>query len=502
MLSLPFIYPDGALLPKLDDAVRRLQRAIQAPIEMIAASAISAVALACQRGYLVERKPGLVFPIGLAFITMALPSERKSSTDRRFLRAIRDYQDMMEGQTNARLKDWCASQIILNAKKTGISRAITKLISHGEDTSILEQQLETLLKTTSNKPKHTRLIAEKASADAILNFFHNYGNSCGVMVDEGSVFFDSSAAKHAGMFAKLWSSDELRLDRTNEESFTIRSPRLTMSIMAPPEIAHDFLATKGKHWRASGLLSRFLVSYPQSTMGTRFENVYFPVNADLGVYDERIREILSSAPCSGTVESVTLKFEEPARQELANYANFLESHIGPLGYFSDISDAASKMAENAARMAAIFHIFEGYEGSICLDTLNRAKVICNWHLSEFKRLFGQHPQIPTVQEDAMEVEKCIQGFYNEVGYGVPCPKNRISQYTRGAVRKDPQRRSAALAYLRQNGRIEFYNIPGDKTTYVRNLCINAGNFVDSNGPLSGALVQPPAQNQFRPAINC
>lgn len=475
MLSLPDQYPEGALLPELGEAVHRMHRSLQAPFPMIATSAIGAISLACQRGYLVERKPGLVFPIGLAFLTMAVPSERKSATDRRFLKPIRDFETRMESQTAGRMLEWRTSQAILNAKKVGVARAITRLISRGEDTSIFEQQLDVLLKAGSDKPQGIRLIVSDANAEAILNFLQNHGNSCGVMVDEGGIFFNSSAAKYAALFASLWSGDDVRYDRSGKDSFTVRSPRLTMSIMVQPAILQAFLANKGKYWRDSGLLSRFLVSYPISTIGFRPEDVNFPITADLASYDARIQEILSRFSCSGSVESVTLKFEESARRSLAEYANFIEMHIRPFGFFSDISDSASKIAENAVRMAALFHVYEGFDGLITTDTLNRAIVICNWHLSEFKRLFGHYPQVSTLEQDALDIERCIREFHEELGYHLLCRKNRVSQYGANSLRKDPQRRTAAFIYLRQTGRIQFETRLNDKTTYVKLTSSNFGS---------------------------
>ena len=43
MLTIPESYPVNAPLPKLHDAVSRLQRSIQAPFSMIASSAIAAI---------------------------------------------------------------------------------------------------------------------------------------------------------------------------------------------------------------------------------------------------------------------------------------------------------------------------------------------------------------------------------------------------------------------------------------------------------------------------
>lgn len=467
MAQAPQPYPEFVFLPKLDDALRKVQRAIQAPFPMIASSAIGAIALACQKGYKIERKPGMVYPIGLALVTIGLPSERKSTVDRCFLNPIKTFQNTMETVYKIKLAEWEIKDDIYKAKKAGIKRAITRNSSHGEDTSDFEQQLIELKKTTYEKPKETVLILKDANKEAILLFLKKYGNSCGVMVDEGSVFFDTSGSKNSGMLADLWSGDEYRRDKSDREGFTIRNPRLTMSIMVQPEIFKEFLGKKGKFWRTSGLLSRFLVSYPDSKIGTRFENEYFPHQLDLSSYDKRISEILSSPQCTGLAENIVLKFDERAGVEIVRYGNLAESQIAPWNYYSDVSDAGSKIAENATRMAALFHIFEGYEGPVTNDTLQRAIAICSWHITEFKALFGNTQPVISILDDAEEIVRCIRGFHTDHGDMLYCPKVRISQFARGSLRQSEERREAAFNYLVQYGRIQLFYLPNEKTQYVR-----------------------------------
>ena len=56
----------------------------------------------------------------------------------------------------------------------------------------------------------------------------------------------------------------------------------------------------------------------------------------------------------------------------------------------DVRDVASKSADNAARLAALFHVFTyGVNGSIGSDSVESASSIVAWHLSESRRFFGE-----------------------------------------------------------------------------------------------------------------
>src|SRR5262249_52926446 len=60
------------------------------------------------------------------------------------------------------------------------------------------------------------------------------------------------------------------------------------------------------------------------------------------------------------------------------------------GELFDVRDVASKTADNAARMAALFHVFEhGPGGAINLKCFEGASRVAAWHLNESRRFFGE-----------------------------------------------------------------------------------------------------------------
>lgn len=60
------------------------------------------------------------------------------------------------------------------------------------------------------------------------------------------------------------------------------------------------------------------------------------------------------------------------------------------GELYDVRDVASKTADNAARLAALFHGFtENIGGAVDADSFESASRIAAWHLSEARRFFGE-----------------------------------------------------------------------------------------------------------------
>jgi putative DNA primase/helicase len=93
-----------------------------------------------------------------------------------------------------------------------------------------------------------------------------------------------------------------------------------------------------------------------------------------------------------------LGFESPAVLSLTNQAksawvafhDAIERELRIGGELYDVRDVASKTADNAARLAALFQIFErGMRGSIGLECFEGASRIAAWHLNEARRFFGE-----------------------------------------------------------------------------------------------------------------
>lgn len=109
----------------------------------------------------------------------------------------------------------------------------------------------------------------------------------------------------------------------------------------------------------------------------------------------------------------------------------IESELASGGELYDVRDVASKSADNAARLAALFQIFEGAGGAIGAEAFESASRIAAWHLHEARRFFGELA-LPAELADAARldswlIEHCQRERTHLVG------KNVALQY--GPLRK-------------------------------------------------------------------
>jgi len=64
----------------------------------------------------------------------------------------------------------------------------------------------------------------------------------------------------------------------------------------------------------------------------------------------------------------------------------------------EIKDFASKAAENAVRLAALFHLFSGKIGDISVEHIEQAISLMHWYLQEARRLLEPQSTQPNLDD--------------------------------------------------------------------------------------------------------
>lgn len=166
----------------------------------------------------------------------------------------------------------------------------------------------------------------------------------------------------------------------------------------------------------------------------------------------------------------TLEFSQDAKMLWVDFANHVEHNLNPGGIYFEVRDAASKTAENVARMAALFHVSEGRDGDIQSDSVNQALQICEWYLNEFKRIFAPAPTIPQPELDAMALDAWLRTNCARRGeYFIK--RSVLLQVGLGAI-GSKARLDTAIAILAQHGRIRLIQGPKERDWWVE-LFVNS-----------------------------
>jgi len=73
---------------------------------------------------------------------------------------------------------------------------------------------------------------------------------------------------------------------------------------------------------------------------------------------------------------------------------------------------ASKTADNAIRLAALFQIFEGARGAVGLDCFESGSRIAAWHLNESRRFLGEL-SLPVELANAARLDRWLTRIFHE-----------------------------------------------------------------------------------------
>ena len=444
----PEAYPVDALPDSIRAAVEEVQGFTKAPVPLVASCALAALSLAIQTHADAKRAEKLTGPVSLFLLTIADSGERKSTCDGFFTKAIRDYEETQAELAKPRLKDHKADIEAWEAKRGGIKEKIRQLAKQNKPTANLEATLRDLEHDQPEPPRVPRLLYADVTPEALAYGLAKNWPSGGVVSAEAGIVFGAhgmgkdSVMRNLALLNVLWDGGNFTIDRRTGESFTVCGARLTMALQVQEATLRSFFDRSGGLARGTGFLARFLIAWPESTQGLRpFTEA--PANwPALAAFNKRIAAILEQpVPVdeNGALNPPLLPLTAEAKTAWVAFHDAIESELASGGELYDVRDVASKSADNAARLAALFQVFEGAGGAIGAAAFESASRIAAWHLNEARRFFGELA-LPTELANAARLDSWLLDY---------CRR----QKTNVVPRRDVQR-NATPVHLRQKTVLE------------------------------------------------
>lgn len=392
------VYPLDALPGAVRCAVQEVAGFVKAPIPLIASSALAALSLAIQAHVDVQRADKLHGPCGLFLLAIAESGERKTTCDGFFTKAIHDHEAAMLEAAKPEILAHKSKHAVWTAQRAGLVEKIKTLSKGGNSTAAKAQELHDLDDNEPRPPRVPRLIYGDTTPEELGFKLATVWPSGGVVSSEAGTVFGGhamgrdSAMRNMAMLNQLWDGATLKVDRRTSASFTVHGARLTMALQVQEATLQAFFdATKGLA-RGTGFLARFLVSWPESTQGTRnFTEAptHWPA---LATFNSRLSAILNRPVAidpDGGLTPAMLTLAPDAKAAWVRFHDAIEAKLSPGGELAEVRDVASKCADNAARLAALFHVFAGSIGPINLAAMEAGARIAAWHLHEARRFLGE-----------------------------------------------------------------------------------------------------------------
>ncbi len=472
-------YPIDALPVGIGDAVREVLEFVQCPMALAACSALSALSVAAQHLANVRRAEGLVSPVSLYTLAIAESGERKTSVDKHFTSAIAAWESTQAELAEPDLKRYQVEHDSWSMQYEGLKQKIKDTAKAQKPTDLLTSQLHQLKSVEPIPVRVPRLIYGDSTPEQLGFSLAKKWPSGAVLSSEAGIVFGGSAMtgdsamRNMALLNVLWEGGTHTIDRRTSESYKVQGARLTMGLAVQSDTVRAFFDNSRQLARGTGFAARFLIAWPESTQGTRLFREPPKSFPKLSKFNERINQLLDKMPIltdSGGIEPAILEFSPEAKDVWIDFHNQVEIELRVGGDMADARDVASKAADNVARLAALFHIYELHsEGQINADLVKVAAVIVTWHLYEAKRFLNQITTPAHINNalklDAYILKYCREHKTNHV--------NKTHVRRNGAIR-DKRLLEESIAELVEANRIRV--IIDDRTSVIEvNPALLGGN---------------------------
>jgi hypothetical protein len=431
-------YPVDALPPMLAATVKELCANSSVQAELAAPLVLGVASLACQGEVDVARPNCEPSPCLLYTVVVSGSGTRKSTVLNKLLAPIREAEQELAGQAAAKMPAHEAAMLAWDVRKKYMVAEIEKNAKKNESLTKLQEQLSALMTERPLRPMAPKFVYEDPTPEAVVDGLCRTWHSAAMISAEGAGFFNGRPSNDLPMWNKLWDGAGLGVERVGRGSFSNNNARCGMILAVQEGPFQEFRESRGAQAMDIGFLARILISRPAKQVSPRFlhdgqiDAEWFAVQQ----FQTRVKNLLLSqatnytGACSGRT---VLELSAHARQIWIDAFNQIESQMQPGGQLAAVSGYASKIGENAARIAAIFHWFEGKEGKIDAEEINNALMICRWHTDEYLDCFRPPSPIPLECRDADTLERWLaENVWNKGRAQIR--KNEILQFGPNQIR--------------------------------------------------------------------
>lgn len=411
---------------------------VQAPMPIVLTSVLATLSSA-MHGFVDVAPPfGGVQPASLFTLVVAESGERKTSTDRIVAQALRGYESAALDAGRAARADAQAALTTWRARERVLKDQMVHAIDRGDvaEQAHVEAALARHYGARPADPRLRRAYLGDATPTALFEALNGQGRTVTVTSSDGAALLNRANADLVTRLNLLWDGEDVLYARKSGD-IDISGGRLTLSQMLQPGLLDRIMARKANLLRLSGHLARVLVTRPASLQGVRCQAGGWPSSGSLRAFHERVHALLCEADARQPYgDRVAVEFTPEAAYVLSQFADSVEQQLGFVGALADVRDAASKATSNAARIAALLHV---WAGGVSNPLVGRSEIVCAcnlaaYFLGEFKRLFGEK----TVAEQGAEYGERLHQWLVRNGLDQPgCRvlKGQLMQYGPNSVRK-------------------------------------------------------------------
>jgi hypothetical protein len=384
-------FPADALEDILEPAALAIHDITQAPMAICCQSVLAATALAVQAYSNVDlpKQPGR--PVSLFFVSVAASGERKTAVDSEALRPIRkrmrELRDTYDGLVS----------IYKNAKAAWEKARDEAKKKAGGDYAAIAAALN-VIGPEPVAPLLPFLTCSEPTFEGLYKLLAEGQPSLGIFSDEGGAFIGSHGMNEEAIkrtstgLSNLWNGTDVSRTRGGDGASSLSGRRLSIHLMCQPGIAAEMLSNA--ELLDQGFLSRFLVTAPEASAGSRPHRDADPTSEPtIKRYEDLLLKILRrpmplAAGRLNELEPPSIRLSLKARELWIDFYNWVDRESKPGGELTPILSLANKIPEHAGRLAAVLALVADIEArEISEKQMADGITLAGHYLAEAQRLF-------------------------------------------------------------------------------------------------------------------
>ena len=448
-------FPTHACPSVIGDAIREVSRTLNLPVELPAQAALGAVSLVAQNFISVQCPNYAPAPCSLFLMAVSDSSAGKSPAEERFLRALKEFERKQEENVaasmpiyRAALKDWKDDDLRLSREYRNAEADSDEARSIRKKRRLHEQNRP--VEPVVREFRYGEL-SPQGLRDALVT-----NGAVGIFSPEAGPVINGMTFSQPALLSGYWSGEDRPVGLVSGKRRPA-APQVTIAVMCQQDTFSDYMKSRAKDAFGTGLLARMLVTAPQcndmSEQETCIQDVPEP---KLELFNKEVTRILSQAvpaPRDRAVKELSAR----AKFYWKLYKDAITAELSR-DWSKEIKWFFRKLAQQASRIAALFHYFEGKSGDVSQEAMKGAIALCEWYTFEYVRIF--EPYAPSEgQKSAAAAEKLLE-WLRDVDEGRLSYRNlKVGEYSvrdlrnYSVFRSDHPKLQVAINILRQKGHI-------------------------------------------------
>nr|WP_255487377.1 DUF3987 domain-containing protein [Oceanospirillum sediminis] len=413
-------------------------RLLQIPRGMILQVMLGALSVSCQRWLRVRCPRGKKGNTNLYLLTVADSGGGKSRLENAFFGPITDYNEKLFDSLKAGDKYYETELDLWKEDEKELKRQYRRASS--EEREDLKEKLLKHNREKPDTPLPLDFFFQDATEKALLTGLQNRWNMGFLLSGEADNILNGYLFRQSTALNELWGSGNCIVDRVKEK-ITLRNTLFSICLQTQPVSFRKFMDQRGKKYSEDGLFARILTVISDIPFGKRSmlpldEPNHSPYKDQ---FNERVLQFLSLGLTDSPEERV-LSFSPEAERLWIDYTCLIESlmskeHNAPL---SDMTGFASKIMEQASRIAALVHIANSDDDEISADCFQYAMTLMQGYACVFREHIAATHDLVNKADKAFSKMLSLYGEHTNLNAYGNIRIFRKDLYSKGIVRSSEE----------------------------------------------------------------